>query len=43
LRSFRLGRLRIVYRLADDGNIDVVAVGPRRVIYQETYRRVRKR
>ncbi|MDZ7754632.1 MAG: type II toxin-antitoxin system RelE/ParE family toxin [Gammaproteobacteria bacterium] len=42
LRSYRLGRLRIVYRLANDGNVDIVSVGPRRNIYEETYRRIRK-
>lgn len=40
LRSFRLGRLRIVYRLADDPIIEVVALGPRRSIYEETYRKL---
>ena len=42
LRSYRLGRLRIVYRLADDGNVEIIAVGPRRTIYEETFRRVRR-
>ncbi len=36
LRSFRLGRFRIVYR------IDLIAVGPRVIIYEETYRRITK-
>jgi mRNA interferase RelE/StbE len=40
LRSFRLGRLRIVYRLAHERIIEVVALGPRRTIYEETYRKV---
>jgi mRNA interferase RelE/StbE len=40
LRSFRLGRLRIVYRLAEDRIIEIVALGPRRTIYAETYRKV---
>lgn len=42
LRSYRIGRLRIVYRQADDGNVEIIAVGPRRNIYEETYRIVRK-
>lgn len=41
LRSYRLGRLRIVYRIAEDRRIEVVALGPRRYIYEETYRRIR--
>jgi mRNA interferase RelE/StbE len=40
LRSYRIGRLRIVYRIAEDRIIEVVAVGPRRSIYEQTYRRV---
>ena len=41
LRSCRVSRFRIVYRVADAA-IEIVAVGPRRTIYQETWRRVRK-
>lgn len=41
MRSFRVGRFRIVYRVA--GNIiEVVAIGPRSVIYEETLRLLRK-
>ena len=42
LRSFRLGRLRIVYRLADDRVIEIVTPGPRRTVYEDTYRLVRR-
>ena len=43
LRSFRVGRFRIVYRLAkSEKRIDIVAVGPRKKIYLETYRLVKK-
>ena len=42
LRSYRIGRLRIVYRQANDGNVEIIAVGSRRNIYEETYRIVRK-
>ena len=35
LRSFRLGRFRIGYRLADDRTIEVVTIGPRRYVYEE--------
>lgn len=41
LRSCRVGRFRIVYRVAG-GAIEIIAVGPRRTIYQETWQRVRK-
>ena len=40
LRSFRVGRLRIVYRLTANRLIELVAVGPRETIYEETYRRI---
>jgi len=34
-RSFRVGKIRIIYR-AKDGMIEIVAIGPREVIYFET-------
>jgi mRNA-degrading endonuclease RelE of RelBE toxin-antitoxin system len=33
-QSLRVGRYRIIYRAVDLG-IDVIAIGPRRTIYQE--------
>jgi mRNA interferase RelE/StbE len=43
LRSFRVGRFRIVYRVAEtERRIDIVAVGPRKSIYAETYRLLKK-
>jgi len=41
LRSCRVGRLRIVYR-AVGSVIEIVAVGPRPTIYEETWKRVRR-
>lgn len=41
LRSYRVGRFRIVYRW-ESQELEVVAVGPRRLIYEETWRRIRK-
>ena len=39
LRSFRVGRFRIVYGIAgQDGTVDIVAIGPRTSIYAETFR-----
>ena len=40
--SYRVGRFRIIYRLAADHVIEIVAIGPRRVIYELTYRIVKK-
>ena len=41
LRSCRVGRLRIIYRVAGSV-IEIVAVGSRATIYAETWRRVRR-
>ena len=38
LRSYRVGRFRIIYRLARD--VELVAFGPRDSIYVETYRQL---
>lgn len=42
LRSLRIGRFRIVYRIASRRLIDLIAIGPRRTIYQETLRLLRR-
>lgn len=41
-KNYRVGRSRIVYRLADERTIEIVAIGPRRTIYEETYRLLRR-
>ena len=38
LRSYRVGRFRIIYRLERD--VELVAFGPRDSIYVETYRQL---
>lgn len=42
LRSYRVGRFRLIYRVAARGTIEVVAIGPRSVIYEETLRLLRR-
>ena len=42
LRSFRVSRFRIIYRIAELREIQVIAIGPREQIYEETYRLLRK-
>jgi mRNA-degrading endonuclease RelE of RelBE toxin-antitoxin system len=42
LRSFRIGHFRIVYRTLPSRMIDVVAIGPRRTIYHDTARLLRR-
>ena len=39
--SLRLGRSRIIYRLRG-GGIEIVAIGPRKTIYEEAARLVRR-
>ncbi len=38
LRSYRVNRFRIIYRPVADKVVELVAVGPRKSIYEETYR-----
>jgi mRNA interferase RelE/StbE len=42
LKSFRVSRFRIIYRIASGKHIEIVAVGPRERIYEATYRLLRK-
>jgi len=42
LRSYRVSRFRVVYRVADRATIELIAVGPRKTIYEETFRLLQK-
>ena len=42
LRSFRVSKFRIIYRISKRKSIEVVAIGPRERIYEETYRLINK-
>ena len=42
LKSYRISRFRIIYRISSKHTIDIVAVGPRKTIYEETYRIIKK-
>ena len=42
LRSFRVSSFRIIYRVLDPRRIEIVAIGPRKHIYEETARILRK-
>ena len=42
LRSFRVGKLRVVYRIKER-IIEIVAIGPRKTIYEETLRAFKRR
>ncbi|MEK7437757.1 MAG: type II toxin-antitoxin system RelE/ParE family toxin [Pseudomonadota bacterium] len=43
LWSFRVGKFRIVYRIAAGRCVELVACGPRERIYEETYRLIMRR
>ncbi len=42
LNSYRISRFRIIYRISSKQTIDIVAIGPRKPIYAETYRIIKK-
>ena len=42
LWSFRVGSFRIIYRIPDDIVIEIVAIGPRERIYEETFKLLKK-
>ena len=42
LRSIQVSRFRIIYRLEDPEEIQIVAIGLRASIYEETYRLIKK-
>ncbi|MDE1890127.1 MAG: type II toxin-antitoxin system RelE/ParE family toxin [Planctomycetota bacterium] len=43
LRSFRVSRFRIIYRISDQKLIEIVAIGPRECIYEETFRLLKRK
>lgn len=44
LQSFKVGKFRVVYKTAKNkGIIEVVAIGPRKTIYEETLRFLQRR
>ncbi len=42
LRSFRVSSFRIIYRVSSKKQIEVVTIGPRERIYEETFRIINK-
>ncbi len=42
LRSFKIKRFRIIYKVVGEKEIQIVALGPRAYIYEETYRLLKK-
>ena len=42
LRSFRVSSFRVIYKMTDPKWIEIIAIGPRKRIYEETVRILRK-
>ena len=42
LLSYKVGRIRIIYRIAPKRTIELITIGPRKTIYEETYRALKK-
>jgi len=42
LKSYRIGRFRIIYRVSPKNYIEVAAIGPRKTIYEETFRIIQR-
>ena len=43
LWSYRIKRIRIIYQFTSKKYIDIIALGPRRNIYEETYKLLKKK
>ena len=41
-KSYRIRKFRIIYRISSKQTIDIIAIGPRKAIYEETYRIIKK-
>ena len=41
-RSFRISSFRVIYKITDPKRIEIIAIGPKRRIYEETARILRK-
>jgi len=42
LRSFWIKKCRIIYRVSQNNEFSIVAVGPRKYIYEETFRIIKR-
>ena len=43
LWSYRIKRIRIIYRVTEKKYIDITTIGPRKIIYEETYKLLKKK
>ena len=42
LKSYRIKKFRIIYQVIKPKEINIIAIGPRKTIYEETFRLVKK-
>ena len=42
LKSYRVSTFRIIYRISSRQCIELIAIGPRKTIYEKTYRLIKK-
>lgn len=42
LRSFRVSKFRIIYRISKKNELEIITIGPRERIYEETFRLLKK-
>ncbi|MFQ6608170.1 MAG: type II toxin-antitoxin system RelE/ParE family toxin [Fidelibacterota bacterium] len=40
--SYCVSKIRIIYRLSDTGNVEVITIGPLKTIYKETYKLLKR-
>ena len=43
LWSYRIKKIRIIYRVTEKKYIDITTIGPRKIIYEETYKLLKKK
>ena len=43
LRSFKIRRFRLIYRISSGKIVEIIAIGPRKNIYKETFRLIAKK
>ena len=43
LRSFKIRRIRLIYRISSGKIIEIIAIGPRKNIYEETFKLISKK
>ena len=43
LWSYRIKKIRIIYRFTSGKYIDIIAIGPRKIIYEKTYKLLKKK